>query len=444
MSASENDRLPKPHAGKPKRLPNTGSGAGSSAPSPSGRLSCRRIILGVTGSIAAYKAAALLRLLRKEGAEVDVIPSSSAGRFVGESTFRGLGASVHTDMFDAPGELHVDLAARADLIVVAPTTADALARLATGRADDLLMATCLCRTCPLLVAPAMHPSMWAHPAVRANVTALVEHGARFIGPVEGEVASGAYGLGRMSEPEEIAKAVGAELNPRTGLRGRHVVVSAGPTSEAIDPVRSLTNVSSGKMGYAVAAEAAARGGRVTLVSGPVQLAAPEGVTRVSVRSALEMREALWQAMGPDLSGADALIMAAAVADYRPKAPATEKLKRTDKDRTIELTPNPDLLAEFGAARASRLPVLVGFALETARDEEMPGLARQKLVKKRIDLVVANHADDSLGRDDNRALLVGVRDCVSLGRLSKATLGEKILDWVERRLEEAEKPQEGTL
>jgi phosphopantothenoylcysteine decarboxylase/phosphopantothenate--cysteine ligase len=440
-------RLPKPAAGRPER-PVLEQGVEQAALQAARPLAGKVVVLGVTASIAAYKAALLLRLLRKAGATVHVILSESAKRFVGESTFRGLGAEVHTDMWSAPGELHVELGARADAVLVAPATADVLSRLAQGRADDLLTATVLCRCGPLVLAPAMHPRMWNDAAVAHNAALLAERGATFIGPVEGEVASGDVGIGRMAEPEHIAQALAELLAPGTAaltseLTGRHVVVSAGPTAEPLDPVRSLTNVSSGKMGFAVAAALRARGARVTLVAGPVTQPTPQGVDRVDVGSALEMRQALWTALGPELEDADALVMAAAVADYRPKARSNSKLKRSLDDLTLELVPNPDLLAEIGHARKAKHPVLVGFALETAEDEELVQHARRKLVSKRIDLVVANRAEESLGRDDNRVFLVSAIDCKPIARDSKAALAEHIVDFVAARLTELALPEESS-
>jgi phosphopantothenoylcysteine decarboxylase/phosphopantothenate--cysteine ligase len=440
-------RLPKPAAGRPER-PVLEQGVERAAAQPTAPLAGKVVVLGVTASIAAYKAAMLLRLLRKAGATVHVILSESAKRFVGESTFRGLGAEVHTDMWSAPGELHVELGARADAVLVAPATADVLSRLAQGRADDLLTATVLCRRGPLVLAPAMHPRMWHDAAVAHNVTVLAERGATFIGPVEGEVASGDVGLGRLAEPEHIARDLAELIAPGTmavtsALAGRHVVVSAGPTAEPLDPVRSLTNVSSGKMGFAIAAALRARGARVTLVAGPVTQPTPQGVARVDVGSALEMRQALWTALGADLEDADALVMAAAVADYRPKARSSAKLKRSSDDLTLELVPNPDLLAEIGHARKAKSPVLVGFALETAEDEELVQHARKKLVSKRIDLVVANRAEESLGRDDNRVFLVSAVDCKPIPRDTKAALAEHIVDFVAGRLQDVALSEESS-
>lgn len=403
-----------------------------------GRLRDKRITLAVSGSIAAYKAVLLARLLVTEGAQVQTLFTRSASQFVGAATFAGItGKPVLADMFDpaVAGELHVDLASKTDLLLVVPATADLLARLAGGRADDLITATALCATCPVLVAPAMHPAMWAHPATQRNVELIAADGrVERVGPVYGEVASGEHGIGRMSEPEEILAAVLVKLAVHD-LRGRHVVVTAGPTIEDIDPVRFLSNRSSGKMGFAVAERAAARGARVTLVTGPAQLPTPNGVTRIDVRSAVAMRGAVWQALGPDLGAADALVMAAAVGDYRPAETHATKLKRDGDQLRLELVQNPDILAEIGAARAGRRPVLVGFAVEADKSDKVVAYARAKLDSKKVDVVVANHADDSFGKDDNRVSLVTRDEVEPLPRSSKLELADQILDFLARKLEE---------
>ncbi|HVY28595.1 MAG TPA: bifunctional phosphopantothenoylcysteine decarboxylase/phosphopantothenate--cysteine ligase CoaBC [Polyangiaceae bacterium] len=430
-------RSPKTTSTRRAKPGTSGSEPATEAPA-GGRLRDKLVTLCVTGSVAAYKAVLLLRALKQEGAEVEVVLSSSGAKFVGPATFAGLtGRSPHTSMFDehVAGELHVELARRSDLLLIAPATADVLARLAQGRADDLITATTLCATCPVLVAPAMHPSMWSHPATQRNVQALAaDQRVGFVGPVEGEVASGDIGIGRMAEPDVILSFVIAQLSPAT-LRGRHIVVSAGPTAEDIDPVRFISNRSSGKMGFALAERAAAFGAKVTLVAGPVALATPAGVTRIDVRSASAMRGAIWQALKPDLSGADALIMTAAVADYRPAETHASKLKRGETNIALELVPNEDLLAEIGAARKSQLPVLVGFALETETDERLIAAARAKLAKKRVDFVVANHPDSSIGRDSISVSLVGVREAEALGPVAKRDAADRILALVASELGE---------
>ena len=405
-------------------------------PARAGRLAGRRITLCVTGSIAAYKSAVVARQLVLQGADVQVVMTQAALEFVGLATFGGItGRPVVTSMWeqDAGGESHITLAAESDLILIAPATADVIARLAAGRADDTVGAIALCSTCPVLFAPAMHPAMWSHPATQRNVARL-ETDARTvrIGPNTGEVASGDTGLGRMADPEQIVGVVVQRLAVGD-LQGQRIVVTAGPTVEDIDPVRFVANRSSGKMGFSIARQAAARGAQVTLVAGPVPLPTPEGVQRKDVRSAIAMRGAVWQALGPDLTHADALIMAAAVADYRPAEIHSSKLKRSTATLTLELTPNPDILTEVGHARRGERPLLIGFALETDSDDRVLENARQKLRDKRVDLVVANHAGDALERDDNRAAFVTEAHAEPLVKLSKSALAERILDWLARCL-----------
>jgi phosphopantothenoylcysteine decarboxylase/phosphopantothenate--cysteine ligase len=266
-----------------------------------------------------------------------------------------------------------------------------------------------------------------------NVQTLIADGRTvLVGPVDGSVASGDSGMGRMAEPADILAAAAAQLSG-ADLAGQHVVVTAGPTVEDIDPVRYLANRSSGKMGFAIAEAAARRGARVTLIAGPVPLATPVGVTRLDVRSAESLREGLWQVLGADLSGADVLVMAAAVADYRPATPSNQKLRRSGEPLTLQLVPNPDLLAEIGRARKSARPLLVGFSLGTESDERAIATARTKLVEKRVDLIVANHAEESIGRDDIRAHLVGARSCDIVERSSKRAAAERLMDLIAAEL-----------
>jgi phosphopantothenoylcysteine decarboxylase/phosphopantothenate--cysteine ligase len=386
----------------------------------------------VTGSVAAYKAVELARLLVKAGANVLPVMTRSARRFVGTTALAAVtGRTVATDMWDRsiPGELHVTLATEADAIAIVPATADLLARLAQGRADDLVTAVALCARGPVLAAPAMHPRMWEHPAVQRNVAELAsQKRVTLVGPVVGEVASGDVGPGRMAEPEAIFAALTAALSPRD-LAGLRVVVTAGPTLEDLDPVRFVGNRSSGKMGFALAERAALRGAEVTLISGPVSLPTPYGVRRVDVRGAVAMQAALWQALGSDLARADALIMAAAVADYAPAQTSTSKLKKRDERLMLEWVRNPDLLAGVGAARTGRRPVLVGFAVETEEGASLATYARRKLTEKKVDLVVANQAQVSFGRDDNEAILVTADAVEPLGAMSKVALADVVLDRV---------------
>lgn len=389
-----------------------------------------KIVLGVSGGIAAYKAPFVLRALAARGAEVRVVRTESAARFVGDATFSGLsGARPISDLWAEPGEVHVSLAAWADALVIAPATANTLAKLAHGLADDALSATALCAACPLVLAPAMHTRMWTHPATRANATALVARGAVLVGPVDGPLASGEQGVGRMAEPEAIAAATieAARSASRRDLAGRTVLVTAGPTFEALDPVRFLGNRSSGRMGFAIAEVALARGARVVLVSGPVGLEPPRGAEVVRVRSALEMQAAI----DAHVDAADAVIMAAAVADYRPREVATHKLKKRAgaPPPPIELVENPDLLAGLGARRAARKetrPCLVGFAVET---ERLVASAREKCLKKGVDLVVANPAEVAFEGEENEAVLVDAQREEPTGRLTKRALAGRILDRV---------------
>jgi phosphopantothenoylcysteine decarboxylase/phosphopantothenate--cysteine ligase len=364
--------------------------------------------------------------------------TEAATRFVGPDTFASLtGNPVHTSLWERPGEvLHVRLAHEADLVVVAPATANLLARLTHGAADDLLTATLLEYAGPLVVAPAMHTGMWTHPATRANVAALEARGVRFVGPVEGALAHGDSGMGRLAEPEDIATA--AEDALRSGdLSGRTVVVTAGPTHEPIDPVRFIGNRSSGKMGAAIAAEALGRGARVRLILGPGTVDPPTGAELVRVTTAEEMRAAVLDA----IEGADALVMAAAVADFRPKDAADGKLKKELGPPELALEPTPDILAELG--ERSVRPLLVGFAAET-RDVEAAG--REKLRRKRLDLLVANEVGregTGFGADTNAAAIVAADgDDVAMRDWTKRDLAGAIVDRIERLLGPADGPESG--
>lgn len=401
------------------------------APAPARK---RVVALCVTGSIAAYKAAEIARGLVNAGLRVLPVMTSHASEFLGPATLSGItGEKVLRDMWDPgfPGEMHVALARDVDCVVIAPATADTIARMAAGRADDLVTALALVSDKPLLVAPAMHPTMWGNPATKRNVAQLSADGrVEWIGPVEGPVASGDVGLGRMAEPQSIVDTVLVALAPKD-LVGVRVVITAGPTVEDLDPVRFMSNRSTGKMGFALARRAASRGATVTLITGPVNLPTPPRTRRIDVRSAIAMRGALWQALGPDLSNADALIMSAAVSDYRPAEEHATKQKKRGGDQLIdlELVQNPDLLAEIGQARVSRKPVLVGFAVETDTDERVAAYAQSKLEQKRVDLVVANHAKDAFGKVDNRASFVTAGGVEPPLVMSKDDLADRILDRV---------------
>ncbi|HEX5901578.1 MAG TPA: bifunctional phosphopantothenoylcysteine decarboxylase/phosphopantothenate--cysteine ligase CoaBC [Actinomycetota bacterium] len=368
-------------------------------------LSGRRVLLGVTGGIAAYKACILTRLLRLRGASVRVVMTRSAERFVGPATFAALSDHrVYTDLWEEPGTvLHVRLAREADVAVVAPATANVIAKLARGFSDDLLSATLLEFAGPLVVAPAMHTGMWEHPATKKNVRMFEElysaRGLRFAGPVHGPLSAGDEGPGRMAEPEAILAEIEDVLLERGDLAGRRIVVTAGPTWEPIDPVRFVGNRSTGKMGFAVAEEAFRRGADVTLVVGPGTLQPPEGPAVARVTTAEEMRDAVLGAA----SDADAVVMAAAVADFRPEAPAGGKIKKEHGPPVVQLVPTPDILSELGSSKGDR--VLVGFAAET---EDVEAAGRKKLRAKGIDLLVANevgHEGTGFGSDTNRAAIL---------------------------------------
>jgi phosphopantothenoylcysteine decarboxylase/phosphopantothenate--cysteine ligase len=386
----------------------------------------QRVLVGVGGGIAAYKSAILVRELLRRGREVKVVMTEASQRFVGAVTFAGLtGEAPVTDLWDPrySGEVHVDLAAWAEAIVVAPATANFMARVAHGIADDALSATLLCFEGPVVLAPAMHHRMWRHPATQANVTCLRERGAILVGPVEGPLASGESGMGRMSEPEAIADAIPSGARD---LEGRTIVVSAGPTHEDLDPVRFLGNRSSGKMGYAIAERAARRGARVILVSGPTALPDPIGVETVRVRSAIEMEREIARVR----ERADAIVMAAAVADYRPADPSEHKIKKTDGPASLALVRNPDILAGLGAWRTGARPVLVGFAVET---KDVVESARGKLTKKKVDLVVANEASVSFEKETNRVTFVDANGAEPLPELDKHEVADRILDRIAQRL-----------
>ena len=388
------------------------------------RLDGRELVLGVTGSIAAYKAVVLLRELTRLGASVTVCLSEHARAFVAPLTFRTLsGRPVLTDLFDPHSEdavEHVALAERAAAIVVAPATANVIAKAAHGIADDFLTTLLLAARCPVLVAPAMDGGMWEHAAVVANVATLRARGVTVMEPDSGALASGLSGRGRFPEPDAIIAALGAVLAPVQDLTGERLVVTAGPTREPIDPVRYISNRSSGKMGYNLAAAALRRGATVTLVSGPTGLTPPAAVTFVPVHTAEEMREAVLR----HLPGATIVIKAAAVADYRVRRPSDIKIKGK-RDLTLELTPNPDILAEVAASRSGAF--VVGFAAET---NDVAANARAKLEAKGIDLLVANDVSQAgigFDADDNEVLLIdrwgGTR---ALPRMSKSAVADAIL------------------
>ena len=393
-------------------------------------LAGRQIAVGITGSIAAYKAADLVSKLRQAGAEVEVVMSPAAVQFIAPLTLQSLsGRAVVVDMFAAAeAEAHVEVARRADALVIAPATADCLANLAHGQAPDMVTLTALATAAPVVVAPAMDHQMWEHPATRANVAALRERGVVFAGPESGRLATGRTGMGRLAEPPVIIATLLMALGARDGdLRGRHVVVSAGGTQEPIDPVRYVGNRSSGKMGFAIAEAARDRGARVTLVTGPVALTTPPGVERVDVRTVQEMLAALKQATVMS----DAIVMAAAPADFRPGDPAAQKLKKAPGQETLTLTlvKNPDIIATLPGGG-----VRVGFAAET---ENLRENAIAKIAAKRLDFIVANDvtaAGSGFGTDTNQVTFFHADGRVEeLPLLPKYAVAHAILDRVADRL-----------
>jgi phosphopantothenoylcysteine decarboxylase/phosphopantothenate--cysteine ligase len=382
------------------------------------------VLLGVSGGIAAYKAALVARLFKAAGAEVTVVLTEAATRFIGADTFAALtGEPAYTSLWERPGEvLHVRLAREADVAVVVPATANVLAKLAHGLADDLLTATLLEATCPLVVAPAMHSGMWEHPATQTNVAILLDRGVLSVGPATGPLAHGDEGIGRLAEPEDVVAAVRGALAPRD-LAGRKVLITSGPTHEPIDPVRFLGNRSTGKMGAALAVEALGRGAAVTVVLGP-GASVPPGVEVVSVATAEEMRDSVLARFAE----ADAVVMAAAVADFRPKAIAEEKLKKDAGVPELLLEPTPDILAELGERRTNQ--VLVGFAAET---EDLEQAGRSKLESKHLDLVAVNlvgRSGTGFGVDTNEAMLLSANgEDVPLRRWTKRELAGAVMDRV---------------
>jgi len=401
----------------------------------------KHILLGVAGGISAYKACTLASHLTQARAAVDVVMTEAATRFVAPLTFEALtGRPVYTDLWDAPGEglpthiAHIGLAHAADLLVIAPVTANTMAKLAQGIADNLLTALVLAASCPVLVAPAMDVGMWAHPATQANAATLRERGVHFAGPARGRMASGLEGKGRMMEPDEILGHARWVLGRTGRLAGRRVVVTAGPTREPLDPVRFLSNPSSGRQGFALAQAALDRGAQVTLVSGPTHLSTPVGAERVDVASAQEMHEAVMLAV----EQADVLLMAAAVADYGPAKAAAQKIKKGKDDLNLRLVRTRDILSAVAVRWAeTRSPrVVVGFAAES---QDLIENARAKLAAKNLDLIVANDVtapDAGFAADTNRVVTLGRGgDLEELPLMSKGAVAEAILDRVESLLTE---------
>ena len=395
-------------------------------------LAGERVLLGVSGGIAAYKAADLVRRLRDAGAEVQVVMTAGARRFVTPLTFQALsGRPVRTTLWDEASEAamgHIELARWATRILVAPASANLIARLAQGRADDLLTTLCLASEAPVALAPAMNRVMWANAATQANVQALRAGGAAILGPGSGDQACGEVGAGRMLEPLQLVEALAALRAPGV-LSGRRLLVSAGPTYEDLDPVRYLGNRSSGKMGFALAAEAAAMGAQVTLVAGPVALATPDGVTRIDVRSAEQMREAVLGA----LAGQDAYLGAAAIADYRPLQRQPRKIKKQASNIVLELVRTADVLRDV-AAHPARPACVLGFAAET---NDLDAHAQAKLADKNLDLIAANDVSEpGLGFEgDRNALTVfSATERWSLGPAGKHEVARGLLAIVARFLD----------
>ena len=393
-------------------------------------LSGKRITLGVTGGIAAYKAAELVRLLVKLGANVKVVMTEAATRFVTPVTFQALsGNPVFADQWDtriANNMPHIELSRGADAILVAPASADFLAKLTHGLADDLLSTLALARNCPLLVAPAMNLQMWNNPATQRNVATLRGDGITLLGPASGEQACGETGQGRMIEPEEIVEDLVAHFQPKR-LAGKRVLMTAGPTFEAIDPVRGITNLSSGKMGFALARAARESGAEVTLVCGPVSQTTPRGVTRINVTGALEMHAEVMRLA----AGQDIFIGVAAVADYRPAAPSTQKIKKDGSAAPlIELVQNPDILAEV--ATLPEPPFCVGFAAES---QNLGAYAQKKRIAKKIPLIVGNLIQDGFGGDDNKLALFDDTGETRLPPATKIELARALIAHIAKLLDE---------
>ena len=393
----------------------------------------RRVVLCVTGGIAAYKVAYVARELAQSGADVRVVMTRSAERFIGAQTLAALTANpVQTELFGQGADVpHVELARGADLVMVAPATANAIAKMALGISDDLFSATLLTARSPVLIAPAMHTEMWEHPATRTNMDTLRGRGVHVVGPVSGALSSGDEGPGRMAEPDDIVAAALDVLSVARDLEGKRVVVTAGGTQEPIDPVRFIGNRSSGLMGIEIASEAARRGGKVTVVLGPTPLEPPGGIDVVRVHTAEEMREAVFQRS----ADADVIVKAAAVADWQADTHAPQKLKKADGPPPIHLVPTPDILAELGASPDARKPgsVLVGFAAETEPDAAKLGeVAVAKRASKQADVIVANDvsSDDSgFGVPTNRAVIATADGVHDVGLVTKKALASALIDQI---------------
>ena len=396
------------------------------------RLAHKRVLLGVTGGIAAYKACELTRQLSALGAEVQVVMTESARQFITPLSFQALsGRAVRTELFDTAAEAamgHIELARWADLVLIAPASADFMARLAHGLAADLLTTLCLATAAPLLLAPAMNRLMWTHAATAFNYAQLLDRGVRWVGPADGEQACGETGVGRMAEPDQIVQSVLCLLGASPGpLAGRRVLISAGPTYEDIDPARFIGNRSSGRMGFAIAEQAQRLGAETVLIAGPVSLPTPQGVRRLDVRSASQMREAVLR----EVVGQDIFIAAAAVADYRPAAPQSRKIKRSAESMRLDLLPNSDIVAEVTALPSP--PFVVGFAAET---HDVLANAQGKLQRKRLDMICANQVGiDGSGfeAECNQVTLVWDGGMCALAHAPKAVIAQQLLHTILQRL-----------
>ncbi len=395
-------------------------------------LAGKHIVLGLTGGVACYKAAELARELTRAGATVQAVMTASAQQFVTPLLLQSLtGRAVALSPWDASqpnGMAHINLSRQAHAILVAPASADFIARLAHGRCDDLLSLLCVARPadrCGLLLAPAMNREMWSHPATQRNVHQALADGAVLLGPASGEQACGEVGQGRMLEPQELLEGLVAHFQPKM-LAGRRVLITAGPTFEALDPVRGLTNRSSGKMGFALARAAAQAGAEVTLIAGPVALATPAGVRRLDVESAQEMH----QAVMPQAQAHDVFVASAAVADWRPESPSSSKIKKHagSGPPVLRFVENPDILAMVAALPGA--PLCVGFAAET---DDIERHAIEKLRRKKLHLVVANHGPSTFGRDDNQVFLVDEQGCRELPRSGKIELARVLVAEIAKRL-----------
>lgn len=391
-----------------------------------------RVVLGVTGSIAAYKAAEVARYFMKRGHTVRVVMTDAAEKFISPLTFESLTRQpVTTGFWDEtkPGAIgHIELADWADCVVVAPASADLIAKASFGFAESPLLAILLATQAPVVMAPAMNVNMFDHRQTQNNLTRLKGHGVTFVEPESGELACGWQGKGRLSSPAEIYHTT-LRACSLGELAGKRVVISAGPTREAIDPVRFISNRSSGKMGIALAREAYRRGADVTFIAGPgiAKSFLPSGVKRISITSALDLREAVFSSV--DNGGADIVIMAAAVADFRPDSPSDAKIKKASRPGPISITPNPDILAELGEARGGTAsPLLVGFAVETGSVESLIAEASRKVTQKNVDIVVGNLAEDSFDKDTNRVVIVGRKGVVAeIETAAKSTIARGIFD-----------------